>query len=128
MREIKIYSESQVVLLRSVNKLLGKYRLPREILGCVDSLMEMEDFGEQSFILIILSPVQDDVRDIVDAINLYPLSVEFANDLIRQDIRDSHCKSAKDRDWFLNKIRVKETGCEIFVLYSILRKHLYKFD
>lgn len=128
MRTLKIYTESQVVLLRSVNKLLGRYRLPREILGCVDSLMEMEDFGEQSFILIILSPVQDDVRDIVDAINLYPLSVEFANDLIRQDIRDSHCKSAKDRDWFLNKIRVKETGCEIFVLYSILTKHLYKFD
>lgn len=126
MKAIKIYSQSQLVLLRSINPFLGRYRLPREILDSVNFILEMENLGEQNYILIILNPVWNDVRDLEDAINAYPQSIEFVNDLVRQEIKDTTCKTAKGRDWFLNKVRVKESGCEIFVLYSILIKHLYK--
>lgn len=69
MRAVKIYSQSQVVLLRNINPLLGRYKLPREIIKSMDFILETEDLGEHSYIVAVLSPVRDDVREIEDAIN-----------------------------------------------------------
>lgn len=125
MKTIKIYSESQLVLLRNINPLLGRYRIPREILEKVDYLLEMENFEGSNYILIVLSPVRNDIRDIEDAVNLYPRSIEILNDVERQEIKDTSCKTAK-REWFLERVYVEDTKSLIFVLYSVPRKYLYK--
>ena len=47
---IKIYTKSQLVLLRSVNRLFRKkYRLPQEILNRVEAILMVKDLGEHGF-------------------------------------------------------------------------------
>ena len=128
MRAIKIYSQSQVVLLRNINPLLGRYKLPQEIIKSVDSMLETGSLEEHNYIVVVLTPVRDDVRAIEDAINAYPYHVEFINDIERQEIGDAYHNSKKGKDWFLYKVRIKETGDEVFVFYSMFRKHLYKHE
>lgn len=124
MKAAKIYSQSQVVLLRSINPLLGRYRIPQEVIKSVDSMLGTLE--EHNYIVLILTPVRDDIREIEDAINAYPYHVEFINDIERQEVNDAYRNSAKGKNWFLYKVRIKETGDEVFVFYSMFRKHLYK--
>ena len=126
MKFIKIYTKSQLVLLRNLNYLLGRYQLPREILKRIDYILEDGGIGEQGAVFVLLDPVRDDVREIEDALNLYPLKVEFMNDIIRMDIKNLNNQLAKGREWYLNRVRVLDTDIQICVIYSILKKHLYK--
>ena len=40
MKVIKIFSENQLLLLRNINPLLGKYRLPKRILKRMHYILE----------------------------------------------------------------------------------------
>lgn len=126
MKTIKIFTKCQLILLRNINPFLGRYRLPQCILKRMDYILEEENLGRQGFLIVILTPVKDDVREIEDAANIYPLKVEFLNDLEREDIQNSDCGMVRGREWFLNKLSVQGTDSYIYVLYFILRKHLYK--
>ena len=125
MKVIKIYTPSQLVLLRSINPLLGRLRIPREIIKRMDYILESGELGEQGFLLLLLYPVFDDIRQIEDAVNVYPLKLDFAEEMQREEIRDNQCELSRNRDWFINRMQIHETGCKICVLYSILKKHLY---
>lgn len=127
MRAVKIYSQNQVVLLRNINPLLGRYKLPQEIIKSVGSMLETGSLKEHNYIVVVLTPVRDD-RQIEDAINVYPYHVEFINDIERQEVGDAYHNSKKGKDWFLYQVRIKETGDEVFVFYSMFRKHLYKHE
>lgn len=126
MKTIKIFTKCQLILLRNINPFLGRYRLPQRILKRMDYILEEEALGEQGFLIVLLTPVRDDVREIEDAANVYPLKIEFLNDLEREDIQNSDCGMAKGKEWFLNKLSIQGTDSYIYVLYFILRKHLYK--
>lgn len=126
MKFIKIYTKSQLVLLRNLNHFLGRYQLPYEILKKIDCVMEEGGMGKQGSIYILLEPVRDDIREIEDTINLYPLKVDLSNDLKRIDIRNINHPLAKGREWYFNYAHVHKTDCQIGVIYSILKKHLYK--
>ena len=126
MKFIKIYTKSQLVLLRNLNRLLGRYRLPRELLKRIDYTLEEGGLGRQGFVLVLLDPVRDDVREIEDAINQYPLKVDFENDLVRLEIKDMSSPLTKEREWYLNYVIIHKTDRRIGVIYSILKKHLYK--
>ena len=126
MKSIKIYTRSQLVLLRSLNRLLGRYRLPRELLKRIDYILEDKSLGRQGFVLVLLDAVKDDVREIEDAINMYPIKVEMENDVIRLEIRDGGIPMTREREWYLNYVTVHKTDRRIGVIYSILKRHLYK--
>ena len=66
MKFIKIYTRSQLVLLRSLNRLLGRYRLPRELMKRIDYILEDGSLGRKGFVLVLLDSVRDDVREIED--------------------------------------------------------------
>ena len=102
MKFIKIYTRSQLVLLRSLNRLLGRYRLPRELMKRIDYILEDGSLGRKGFVLVLLDSVRDDVREIEDAINMYPIKVELENDVIRLEIRDGG--SPMTRESFLYNI------------------------
>ncbi|MDE7201650.1 MAG: hypothetical protein K2O91_07045 [Lachnospiraceae bacterium] len=72
MKVVKIFTKSQLILLRNINPLLGRYRLPRSILKRMDYILEEDCLGMQGFLVVILTPVRDDVREIEDAVNVYP--------------------------------------------------------
>lgn len=126
MKFIKIYTRSQLVLLRSLNRLLGRYRLPRELLKRIDYILEDGSLGRKGFVLVLLDSVRDDVREIEDAINMYPIKVELENDVIRLEIRDGGSPMTREREWYLNYVQVHKTARRIGVIYSIQKKHLYK--
>ena len=72
MKVIKIYTPSQLVLLRSINPLLGRLRVPREIIKRMDYILESGELGEHGFLLLLLYSLKDDIREIEDAVNVYP--------------------------------------------------------
>ena len=46
---IKIYNKSQLILLEQINPLLGKYRLPLELLAEVEKILACEKIGKKGF-------------------------------------------------------------------------------
>ena len=57
---IKIYTKSQLVLLRGVNRLFRKkYRLPQEILNRVEAILMVKELGENGFVAVPVHIVQD---------------------------------------------------------------------
>lgn len=126
MKVIKIFSESQLILLRNINPLLGRYRLPKRILKKMDYILEEENLGQQGFLIAIVEPVRDDVREIEDAVNVYPCQIQFLDEIERQETQDIDRSNKKGREWFLKKLHIQETDSYIYVLYYILKKHLYK--
>ena len=126
MKVIKIFSESQLILLRNINPLLGRYRLPKRILKKMDYILEEENLGQQGFLIAIVEPVRDDVREIEDAVNVYPWQIQFLDEIERQETQDIDRSNKKGREWFLKKLHIQETDSYIYVLYYLLKKHLYK--
>lgn len=127
MKVIKIFSKDQLILLRHINPLLGRYRLPKRILKKMDYILEEETLGKQGFLIAIVNPVRDDIREIEDAVGIYPLKADFINETERQEAQDADSGSEeKGREWFLRRLHIQETDSYVYVLYFILRKHLYK--
>lgn len=55
---IKIYTKSQLVLLRKLEPFLKKkYRLPKEILNRINMVLQTEDLGKSGFVAVILTPI-----------------------------------------------------------------------
>lgn len=126
MKFIKIYTKSQLVLLRNLNQILGRYKLPYEILKRIDYILEEGRTGKQGAVYVMLEPVRDDVREIEDMINLYPLKIDFSNELECINIRNINHPLAKGREWYFNYVHVHKTESQICVIYSVVKKHLYK--
>ena len=126
MKFIKIFTKSQLVLLRNINYLLGQYRLPREILKRIAYIFEEGALGEQGAVYVLLEPVRDDIREIEDALNLYPLEVELTKDIIRMDIQNTSNRLVRGREWYFTQVYVHQTDIQICVIYSVLIKYLSK--
>lgn len=69
MQQIKNYSKSQLILLRNMNYLLGKCRIPREVLKRAEYALEHCKTDGHSFVIIILNPVRDDTCEIEDLLS-----------------------------------------------------------
>ena len=75
---------------------------------------------------MIVTPVRDDTHDIEDAVNVYPFKVQFSDSMEEQEITDMDYSDSKGREWFLEKLHIQETNSDIYVLYFVLKKHLYR--
>ena len=126
MKVIKIFTKSQLILLRNINPLLGRYRLPRSILNRIDYILEGDVLGEQGFMVVILTPVRDDVREIEDAVDVYPLKIGFTDELIYEKKYSADYTTAKGKEWFIEKLSIQGMDSCIYVLYYMLQKHLHK--
>lgn len=125
MQSIKIYTKSQLILLRNINHLLGKYRIPREVLKQVESVLADEKVNGYGFVIIILTIVRDDITEIEDAANVYPAKVIFNDSIKRLDITDNSYEMTKGREWYMNSVQIKGTKNRVYILYSLLKKELY---
>ena len=108
------------------NPLLGRLRITRELIKRMDYILERGELGEQGFLLMLLYPIKDNIREIEDFVNSYPLKLDFAEEIRREETRDNHCDLSRNRHWFIYKVRIHETDWKVYVLCSMLRKHLYK--
>ena len=122
MMYLKIVNESQLELLKQVNKYLGKRKLPKEALRMVRVILEKESLGIHGYIALLLKPVKDDTRGICDKIRFYPYTMG--------EDKDYFCnvkvKGNPKIVWSCYMIQVKETGGRIFLIYSMKKKDINK--
>lgn len=109
VKTIKIYTKSQLILLRNVNPFLRRYRLPKKVLKRIDYILEEEHLGKQGFLLILLAPVKDDIREIENGANVYPLKLEFTADLECIKVRNIESGKIKSKELFLVKLYIPKT-------------------
>ncbi len=129
MQYIKIYTNSQLILLRSlVTVMKKKYRLPMEILEQVHRLLKDGKLGEQGFIAIILNPVKDDMVGIKDILNLYPCKLKVKGDLEDIEIEGQKSWLTKGREWYIDTLEIRKESSYIYVIYSMTVKRLYGSD
>ncbi len=128
MQSIKIYAKSQLILLRNINHLLGKYRIPREVLKQIEHILADKNVGAQGFCIIMLNAVKDDIAELEDAVNVYPAKMIFNDNIKKLNIADNTTEMTKGREWYMNSVQIKGTKNRVYILYSLLKKELYGYD
>ncbi|MDM8235919.1 hypothetical protein [[Ruminococcus] torques] len=124
---IKIYTKSQLVLLRSVNGLFRKkYRLPQEILNRVEAILMVKDLGEHGFVAVLLDPVENDMTGIEDVLNCYPYILKDDEDVENVSVDESDTWLTKGKEWYMDTLKIKGEKSWIYVLYSMTVQRIYK--
>ena len=124
---IKIYTKSQLVLLRSVNRLFRKkYRLPQEILNRVEAILMVKKLGEHGFVAVLLDPVENDMTGIEDVLNCYPYILKDNEDVENILVDESDTWLTKGKEWYMDTLKIKGEKSWIYVLYSMTMQRIYK--
>ncbi|WP_418539312.1 hypothetical protein [Massilistercora timonensis] len=124
---IKIYTKSQLVLLRSVNRLFRKkYRLPQEILNRVEAILMVKKLGEHGFVAVLLDPVENDMTGIEDVLNCYPYILKDNEDVENISVDESDTWLTKGKEWYMDTLKIKGEKSWIYVLYSMTMQRIYK--
>lgn len=126
MKSIKIFSESQIILLRSINPLLNQYMVPRDLLLHIYFILQDDVLGKYGFVIILLDPVIDDIRELEDALNLYPIKAERLGEPERQKVEDIGGEAAQEKEWYLAKMFIEATESHVYIFYFMMRDLLYK--
>lgn len=119
---LKLTNESEVRLLRQINCLLGKNKLPNEVLGTARKIIEKEKFTVHDCVVIFMNPVKNDTISICDELRIYPYTVE-TDEEYSMDIR---VQRGTDIEWSGYMIRIKETRGRIYLIYPMRRQDVKK--
>lgn len=123
----KIYTKSQLVLLRSVNRLFRKkYRLPQEILNRVEAILMVKDLGEHGFVAVLLDPVENDMTGIEDVLDCYPYILKDDEDVENVSVDESDTWLTKGKEWYMDTLKIKGEKSWIYALYSMTMQRIYK--
>lgn len=123
---IKIYSKSQLVLLRNVNKLFRKkYRLPQGVLNRVEAILMVEELGEHGFIAVLIEPVENDITEIEDELNCYPRVLKDGEDIVDVPVKETNTRMTKGKEWYMDTLKMKGEKSWIYVIYSMTIKRIY---
>lgn len=123
---IKVYTKSQLVLLRNLNPILKKkYRLPYEVIDRADRILRNNKFGKSGFIAILLEPLWDDTREMEDIINCYPRKLKIMGDIVDLPIEEQDSWMTKDREWYFDTWKIKGESSYIYIIYSMTLERLY---
>lgn len=122
---IKIYTKSQLVLLRSVNALFkDKYRIPTDILSKVGRLLE-EKLGKNGFIAILIEPVEDDFEGIKDVLNCYPQKLRIGDDIEAIAVSEKHTWMTEGKEWYMDTMKIKGETSRVYAIYSMTLGRIY---
>lgn len=122
---IKVYTKSQLILLRSVNHLLGKYTIPLEVLKTVERILRDEKTGENGFVAIILKPVTSDLAELKDILNCYPQKLKLQEEVNELEVVDNGTWMTKRKNWYKDCFKLKGTDDKVYVLYAVKLKVYY---
>lgn len=124
---IKIYKKSQLLLLRSLLAFFKeKYRFPKEIFDTAERVLEYRELGRTGFIAILPIPLRNDMTEIQDILNLYPHELKIKGDIADVLIEEQDTWLTKDRQWYMDKLKIKGENSYIYVIYSMTIKTLYE--
>lgn len=123
---IKIYTISQLVLLRSVNRLFRKkYRLPQEILNRVEAILMVKELGENGFVAVLLDPVENDMTGIEDVLNCYPRLLKDGEDVTDVPVEETNTWLTKGKEWYMDTLKIKGEKSWIYAIYSMTVERIY---
>lgn len=126
---IKIYTKSQLVLLRNVNKLFRKkYRLPQEILNRVEAILMVKELGDHGFVAVLLEPVENDMTGIEDALDCYPYILKDDDDIQSVSVNESDTWLTKRKEWYMDTLKIRGEKSWIYVFYSMTINRIYKYE
>lgn len=121
---LKITNEGEVRLLRQINCLLGKKKLPNDVLGTARRIIEKEQFTVHDSIVIFMNPIKNDTIGICDELRIYPYTVEADEDYAV----NIEVPKGTDVEWSGYMMRIKETGGRIYLIYSMRKQDVKKRD
>lgn len=123
---IKIYKKSQLLLLRSLLAFFKeRYRLPKEILDTAGRALGYRKLGRTGFVAILPIPIRNDMVEIRDILNLYPHELKIKGDVIDVPTETQDTWLTKDRQWYMDILKIKGENSHIYVIYSITIETLY---
>lgn len=122
---IKIYTKSQLLLLRNLNNLLKKYQVPKEILRTVEVILQEKRLGKKGFIAIFIEPVVDDLVEIEDGINCYPSKLNMCDDVEGINVSSNNTWMTKKRSWYMDVCKMKGEKSWVYAIYSLRLREYY---
>lgn len=125
---IEIFNQSQIELLKSINPILGEYKIPKKVLYEMEFILRYEKKRNSDYIAFIMNPVKNDTTAILKELWLYEQEIEIADNnfhLILKDGKKHHGRTKKNI-WTWFDIVLPSEGRTIFVVYPMKRKDLYR--
>ncbi len=125
---IKIYTKSQMVLLRNMMPLLKKkYRLPRGIFDKAERVLVSRKLGRTGFIAILPEPIKsgNDVTQIKDILNCYPHHLILEDDIEDVEVKEDGTWLTEGREWYMDTWKVQSESSNIYIIYSVTMDVLY---
>lgn len=124
---IKISKKSQIILLRDINPFLKKYKIPKEVLHEIENVLNFECNSKFDYIALFLKPLKRDTTDVLEELKIYPETYEVPDDnIIEISVKGNKHPMKKNRIWSRYNILLPQTKRQIFVIYSMKKKNLYK--
>ncbi len=115
---VKIYEQSQLVLLASLNGYL-RHRIPPEVLRKSAGLLEGQCNREKGdFVALFLKPLKDEYLELLGELQLYPSEAVFSDGNFYTIQR----KRKQKKIWNWCEISVEGGRRRIFAVYCIRRK------
>lgn len=74
---IKIYNQYQIELLKAINPILGKYKIPGKVIYEVERILRYKRKTSNDYIVLIMRPIKNDTTDILMELGIYEQEVEI---------------------------------------------------
>lgn len=124
---IKIFNQSQLVLLKNINPFLRKYSVPEEVLYEIGYILSYKKRKSGDYIALILNPIKNDTEDILKNLWIYLEEVDIHDNNfhpIKVKHKKKHMKRKRIWTWF--DIYIPDNDRTIYVVYPMKKKNLYK--
>ena len=120
---IKIQEIKELNLLRRVNQLFGRYRIPEEILIHMEDILNQKNLGKEGYIALLLNPIERDAVDIIDELNLNNKEYDLPEDNYKwiQICWGKH-PMRNNRIWQSYDMILKNENGKVYVIYSLNKR------
>lgn len=118
---IKIHNQYQIELLKAINPIFGKYKIPGKVIYEVERILRYKRKTSNDYIALIIRPIKNDTTDILMELGIYEPEVEIPDN----NFHKISVKKKKNRNWVWFDILVLNEKYTIFVVYSMRKKDLY---
>ena len=122
---IKVYTKSQLVLLRSLNTFLGKYKIPKELLEEIEHVLKNRVIGQKGFIALLPYATTGSLSEVEDVLNCYPQKLAIQGDVTDVEVQDINTWMTRKRYWYKDFFQIQGSKDKICVLYSVKLKPHY---
>ncbi|WP_125142159.1 hypothetical protein [Clostridium transplantifaecale] len=116
-KSIRIKNISQWQLLKQMNNngFFGKKKIPEEVIIKIFRIIYSKELGQEGFVVLCFSKVDDDLIGIEDIVGLYPYRLWLDEDM---DEIETRTKKGKIKRWYIAHVRVRGQRAKIAVIYT----------